>query len=124
MNAHLLRPQLRLSRSLRVSRIAGLVASLAVVSFVLFEAVDLDGLAQALTASPPPLVLAASLADPEADRLLPYPGVVTAMMAARPLLSVSVYVTPRPAAVRVTRPPRVRPRRLPARHSSPAADPV
>jgi hypothetical protein len=61
-------PVLGRSRSLRRSWLALTLAGLAVLSFVLFEALDLDGLALALCASPAATILDTSLGDPDTDR--------------------------------------------------------
>ncbi len=57
----------RLTRRARRSQLAGVLAVLAITSFILFDALDLDGLAEAFSA-PSSAVLATTLADPEADR--------------------------------------------------------
>jgi hypothetical protein len=64
----LIPPVLGRSRSLRRSWFALTLAGLAVLSFVLFEALDLDGLAVAVCASPAATLLATSLGDPATDR--------------------------------------------------------
>ncbi len=60
-------PCLRLTRRVRASQVAGLLAAFALTGFVLFDALDLDGLAEAFSKAKTALV-STTLAETEAER--------------------------------------------------------
>ncbi len=120
-----LRLSLRTPRSVprRCSWIALLVAGMAAMSFVLFEAVDLDGLTLGLLASAPASTFGPNIRDSEADRwhahthasLLPIAVTPTAQRA----ITATGASTPRRRVQAVC------PWHLPGPHAAPAsADPL
>lgn len=126
MNTHLFSSPLCVSRRIRASRIVGVLAGLALLSFFLFEALDLDGMTQALAAPATPAALAIGVADPDTDRLVPHAWVASAVLV--PSAPDVLPSGPTPVASRenVKRLQMVRPWRLPTPRSapSPAADPL
>ena len=105
----------------RHSRTALLAAGLAALSFVLFGALDLDGLTLALLASTPASALGTTSSDPDTDRW--HMRTHAALVPDFDTRTIQRAVTSN-ASAHHQRLQVVRPRHLPSSHSAPAsADP-
>ncbi len=114
---------LRLTRLIRASQMAGFLAIFALAGFVLFNALDVDGIATVLLASKSAAVITTP-GDPDTDRIL-----------TPPLHTAALWVTSLPAPLRLATAQNrcsrtlshiVRPRLrlIPHTDTPPAADPL